>query len=147
MAWAEVALVVVKVVVVTMFERGEPTGDAPGELQLWVERLPLDRRLDFPLGEQPLELALHVLAPRFWRLRAGGRAVGHLRQQPSWLVTLSSAITEAVVEQRDEQRDYGRCAHHEKRGFVSVEAQGKTQDLGGHGVGHAARRPAFDQTT
>ncbi len=44
----------VKVVVVTMFERGEPTGDAPGELQLWVERLPLDRRLDFPLGEQPL---------------------------------------------------------------------------------------------
>ena len=44
----------VKVVVVTMFERGEPTGDAPGELQLWIERLPLDRRFDFPLGEQPL---------------------------------------------------------------------------------------------
>ena len=28
----------VKVVVITMFERGEDTGDAPGEYQLWVER-------------------------------------------------------------------------------------------------------------
>jgi purine nucleoside permease len=28
----------VKVVVVTMFERGEDTGDTPGEFQLWVER-------------------------------------------------------------------------------------------------------------
>ncbi len=28
----------VKVVVVTMFERGEDTGDEPGEFQLWVER-------------------------------------------------------------------------------------------------------------
>ncbi len=26
----------IKVVVVTMFERGEDTGDAPGEFQLWV---------------------------------------------------------------------------------------------------------------
>ena len=28
----------IKVVVVTMFERGEDTGDAPGEFQFWVER-------------------------------------------------------------------------------------------------------------
>ena len=28
----------VKVVVVTMFERGADTGDQPGELQHWVER-------------------------------------------------------------------------------------------------------------
>ena len=33
----------VKVVVVTMFERGEDTGDTPGEYQLWVEREHLDQ--------------------------------------------------------------------------------------------------------
>ena len=33
----------IKVVVVTMFERGEDTGDAPGEYQLWVEREHLDQ--------------------------------------------------------------------------------------------------------
>jgi purine nucleoside permease len=31
----------VKVVVITMFENGEDTGDSPGEFQYWVERLPL----------------------------------------------------------------------------------------------------------
>jgi purine nucleoside permease len=40
----------VKVVVVTMFERGEDTGDAPGEYQLWVEREHLDRILPMPAG-------------------------------------------------------------------------------------------------
>jgi len=35
----------VKVVVVTMFERGEDTGDQPGEFQFWVEREHLDRVL------------------------------------------------------------------------------------------------------
>ena len=40
----------VKVVVVTMFERGEDTGDAPGEVQLWVEREHLDRVLPLPAG-------------------------------------------------------------------------------------------------
>jgi purine nucleoside permease len=35
--------IAVKVVVVTMFEVGEDTGDAPGELQYWVERDHLDR--------------------------------------------------------------------------------------------------------
>lgn len=38
----------VKVVVVAMFERGEDTGDAPGEYQLWVEREHLDEILDVP---------------------------------------------------------------------------------------------------
>jgi purine nucleoside permease len=33
----------VKVVVVAMFERGEDTGDAPGEYQLWVQREHLDQ--------------------------------------------------------------------------------------------------------
>ena len=33
----------VKVVVVAMFEQGADTGDAPGELQYWVERDHLDR--------------------------------------------------------------------------------------------------------
>src|SRR3984957_590581 len=40
----------VKVVVVTMFERGEDTGDAPGEFQLWVEREHLDQILPLPSG-------------------------------------------------------------------------------------------------
>ena len=40
----------VKVVVVTMFERGEDTGDVPGEYQLWVEREHLDRVFDLPAG-------------------------------------------------------------------------------------------------
>jgi len=35
--------IAVKVVVVAMFERGEDTGDVPGEYQLWVEREHLDR--------------------------------------------------------------------------------------------------------
>jgi len=35
---AQTAPIPVKVVVVTMFERGEDTGDTPGEYQLWVER-------------------------------------------------------------------------------------------------------------
>jgi purine nucleoside permease len=38
----------IKVVVVTMFERGEDTGDIPGEYQSWVEREKLDRVIDAP---------------------------------------------------------------------------------------------------
>ncbi len=44
----------VKVVVVTMFEHGEPSGDRPGELQYWVERLPLTESMPFPMGELEL---------------------------------------------------------------------------------------------
>ena len=40
----------VKVVVVAMFERGEDTGDTPGEYQLWVEREHLDEVLPMPAG-------------------------------------------------------------------------------------------------
>jgi purine nucleoside permease len=46
----------IRVVVVTMFEVGDDTGDAPGELQYWVERLPLDKRLAFPQGARWLRL-------------------------------------------------------------------------------------------
>lgn len=42
----------VKVVIVTMFERGEDTGDAPGEFQFWVEREHLDRIIEFPEGNR-----------------------------------------------------------------------------------------------
>ncbi len=44
----------VKVVVLAMFENGEVTGDEPGELQFWVERLNLDKALSFPIGEQDI---------------------------------------------------------------------------------------------
>jgi purine nucleoside permease len=38
----------VKVVVVTMFEFGEDTGDSPGEFQHWRERQDLSKRFSFP---------------------------------------------------------------------------------------------------
>ena len=44
----------VKVVVVTMFEVGEDTGDRPGEFQFWVERLPLPDKIPFPQGYRDL---------------------------------------------------------------------------------------------
>src|SRR5271167_4235860 len=40
----------VKVVVVAMFEIGADTGDAPGELQYWVERDHLDKVYPLPAG-------------------------------------------------------------------------------------------------
>lgn len=46
----------VKVIVVTMFERGEDTGDAPGEFQLWVEREHLDQVLPLPGGYHHVRL-------------------------------------------------------------------------------------------
>jgi len=46
----------IKVVVVTMFERGEDTGDAPGEFQLWVEREHLDQILPLPSGYHHVRL-------------------------------------------------------------------------------------------
>jgi purine nucleoside permease len=42
--------IAVKVVVIAAFERGEDTGDAPGEFQLWVEREHLDQVLELPAG-------------------------------------------------------------------------------------------------
>ncbi len=46
----------IKVVVVTMFERGADTGDEPGELQFWVERNHLDRVLPFRQGYHDLRM-------------------------------------------------------------------------------------------
>ena len=50
------AQIPVKVVVVTMFEPGEDTGDRPGEFQLWVEREPLDQIVPFPQGFRHLRM-------------------------------------------------------------------------------------------
>lgn len=50
------APVAVKVVVVTMFERGADTGDTPGEFQYWVEREHLDRVLPLPYGYHDLRM-------------------------------------------------------------------------------------------
>jgi purine nucleoside permease len=46
----------IKVVVVTMFERGEDSGDAPGEYQLWVEREHLDQVVPLAAGYHHLRL-------------------------------------------------------------------------------------------
>ncbi|MEO0574317.1 MAG: purine nucleoside permease [Pseudomonadota bacterium] len=44
----------IKVVVMAMFERGEPTGDSPGELQFWLERGTFDEQHEFVMGEADL---------------------------------------------------------------------------------------------
>ena len=44
----------VRVVVVTTFELGADSGDVPGELQNWVEKLPLPETLPFPSGGRAL---------------------------------------------------------------------------------------------
>src|SRR5246500_5926145 len=46
----------IKVVVVTMFERGEDTGDTPGEFQFWVEREHLDQVLPLRSGYHHLRM-------------------------------------------------------------------------------------------
>lgn len=46
----------IKVVIITAFEPGADTADAPGELQYWVERNHLDETLPFPQGYHPLRL-------------------------------------------------------------------------------------------
>ena len=46
----------VKVVVVSMFEKGKPTGDDPGEFQLWIERQKLDTVYPFAMGEYELRM-------------------------------------------------------------------------------------------
>jgi purine nucleoside permease len=46
----------VKVVIVAMFEVGNDTGDAPGELQYWVERDHLDRSYPLPAGYHALRM-------------------------------------------------------------------------------------------
>ncbi len=53
---ASAAAIPVKVVVVTMFERGADKGDQPGELQYWVERNRLDRVIPFPQGFHDLRM-------------------------------------------------------------------------------------------
>jgi purine nucleoside permease len=49
-AYARPYPIPVKVVVVAMFEVGNDTGDAPGELQYWVERDHLDQVYPLPAG-------------------------------------------------------------------------------------------------
>jgi purine nucleoside permease len=44
----------IRAVIVTTFEIGADTGDAPGEFQLWVEREHLDQVVAFPGGVHPL---------------------------------------------------------------------------------------------
>src|ERR1700724_2280119 len=53
---AAVGPIRIKVVIVTMFERGEDTDDTPGEFQLWVEREHLDQVLPLPAGYHHLRL-------------------------------------------------------------------------------------------
>lgn len=54
-AFAETPIVV-KVVVVAMYEQGADTGDAPGEFQYWVEREHLNKVIPFPAGNHDLRM-------------------------------------------------------------------------------------------
>src|ERR1700680_1814080 len=54
---AAVGPIRIKVIIVTMFERGEDTDDTPGEFQLWVEREHLDQILPLPSGYHQLRLS------------------------------------------------------------------------------------------
>ncbi len=56
-AFAQNKPIPVKVVIVTMFEPGQDTGDRPGEFQLWVEREPLDQIIPFPQGNRNLRMS------------------------------------------------------------------------------------------
>lgn len=47
----------VKVVVLTMFEVGRPTGDVAGEFQLWAERYPFTEQVAVPGIEQPVRVS------------------------------------------------------------------------------------------
>jgi purine nucleoside permease len=47
---ARKAPIPIKMVVVTMYEDGQPTGDRPGELQLWIEQGQYNHKIAFPLG-------------------------------------------------------------------------------------------------
>ncbi|MDQ3073546.1 MAG: purine nucleoside permease [Bacteroidota bacterium] len=49
-----IAPIPIKVVVVTMFENGNDTGDRPGEFQHWVEKFPLTQTIPFPQGYRDL---------------------------------------------------------------------------------------------
>jgi purine nucleoside permease len=51
-----IAVIPVKVVIVSMFENGADTGDAPGEFQFWVERNEV-RKIDAPLGSRDYYLS------------------------------------------------------------------------------------------
>jgi purine nucleoside permease len=53
---SQITPIPIKVVVVTMFERGEDLGDTPGEFQLWVEREHLDQVLPLAAGYHHLRL-------------------------------------------------------------------------------------------
>ena len=44
----------IRVVIVTMYESAQETGDHFGEFRLWVERLPLDEQIPFPYGFRDL---------------------------------------------------------------------------------------------
>jgi purine nucleoside permease len=46
----------IKVVVISLFERGADTGDLPGEFQHWVEREKLDEVIPFPAGNRDLRM-------------------------------------------------------------------------------------------
>jgi len=53
---AAVEPIPIKVVIVTMFEKGDDTGDTPGEFQYWAERMPLEETVAFPMGYRDLRL-------------------------------------------------------------------------------------------
>jgi purine nucleoside permease len=110
----------IRVVVVTAFEPGKDEGDIPGELQNWVERLPLPTVLPFPqgnrhlrynskkqvlgvvAGEGPSRMASSITAlandPRFDCRRAYWILVGVAGVDPNVSTVASAAWARYVVD-------------------------------------------------
>lgn len=55
--WLSAAEFAPRVVVVAMFEVGQPRGDRPGELQYWVERRKLDREVPLAIADAKAHLS------------------------------------------------------------------------------------------
>jgi len=90
-AFAHAAPIPVRVVVVTTFEIGKDTGDAAGEFQNWVEKLPLSKEIPAPgtdHGVMRYNPQLHVLGI------ASGEGPSHM----------ASAITALALDQRFDLR-------------------------------------------
>ncbi len=76
---AAAAPIPVKVVVLTAFEVGADTGDAPGEFQAWAERYPLPRTIKVSGIEHPVRLSrdgvMGVVLGEFGRARGSMAAL------------------------------------------------------------------------
>ena len=71
-----IAVIPIKVVIVSMFEYGADTGDAPGEFQFWLERNDV-RKIEAPLGSRNYYLSDEGLLIMYCGRRYKCRNIGN----------------------------------------------------------------------